>query len=109
MPPDYRNERCAFSTAATARRWMVVDLGSIRRTRTGMSQIRPNRLAPGCTLERTPTGWELTWTNRTASFPAAQGRLLAFTLSWVVTAEVAEIAASVRHPDGAPLFDPDRS
>jgi hypothetical protein len=109
VPPDYRNQRCAFSTAAAARRWMVVDLGSIRRTRTGMGPIRPNQLAPGCTLERTPAGWTVTWTDGTASFPAGIGRLLAFTLSWVVTADLAEIVASVRHPDGAPLFDPNRT
>ena len=105
VPPDHRSARCSFSTAAAARQWLVTDLGSILRTRTLMPKIQPNRLGPLCTLERTPTGWDLVWSEGRASFPLGIGHLLAMTFSWVAGAELAEIVASFRHRNGEPLFD----
>ena len=109
-PTRYRTARCTFTTAAAARRFMVMELGHVFRLRTGMPRIQPDRLAPHCTIEEGPTGFELTWSEGRATFPIdSSGQMYAQTFSWVVTAEPAEITASYRHPNGEPLFHLDHS
>ena len=104
--PDYRKARCTFSTAAAARRFMIAELGHVLRLRTSLLTIRPNRLAAGCTLEKGPTGFEVAWPEGRASFPIGYaGHQDALNFSWVASAELADIAASYRHPNGEPLFD----
>jgi hypothetical protein len=104
--PDYRKARCTFSTAAAARRFMIAELGHVLRLRTSLLRIRPNRLASGCTLEKGPTGFDVAWPEGRASFPIGYaGHQDALTFSWVASAELADIAASYRHPNGEPLFD----
>ena len=87
-----------------------MELGHVFRLRTGKPMIQPNRLAPHCTIEEGPTGFELTWAEGRATFPIdSSGQMYAQTFSWVVTAEPAEIIASYRHPNGEPLFHLDHS
>jgi hypothetical protein len=108
--PDYRKVRCTFSTAGAARRFMIMDLGHVLRLRTSLSRIQPNRLAPGRRIEKGPTGFEVVWPGGRANFPIGYGgHQDALTFSWLATAELADIAASYRHPKGEPLFDLSRS
>jgi hypothetical protein len=103
---DYRKVRGTFSTAAAGRRFLLLEFGGILRTRRRLPRIRLNRLAPACTLEKGPTAFDLTWAGGQASFPVGYiGHQHALDFSWVVTAELADIAASYRHPNGEPLFD----
>jgi hypothetical protein len=103
---DYRKAKCTFSTAAAGRRFLVMELSRIRRMQTRLPRIRRNRLAPACAIEKGPTGFGLTWAGGEATFPTGYiGHQDALEFSWVVTAELADIAASYRHPDGRPLFD----
>ena len=102
---DYRKTIATFSTAAAARRFMIMELSSILRTRRRLPKIQPNRLAIGCSIEKGPTGFEITWSGGSANFPLGYiGHQHALTFSWVASAELAEIAASYRHPSGEPLF-----
>jgi hypothetical protein len=104
--PDYRNVMCTFSSAAAARRFMIMELSRILRMRTRLPRIQLNRLAPGCTIEKGPTDFELAWPGGDATFPIGYiGHQRALDFSWVALAELAEIAASYRHPNGEPLFD----
>jgi hypothetical protein len=104
-PPDHRRTRCTFSTAAAARRFMIMELGHVLRLRTPLPRIQPNRLAPGCTIEKGPTGFEVACLGGRATFPIGySGHQDALNFSWVATAELADIAASYRHPLGEPLF-----
>jgi hypothetical protein len=49
---------------------------------------------------------ELSWAGGRATFPADdKGHQQMLTFSVVVTAEVAEVTAGYRHPNGEPLFD----
>ena len=102
----YRDTKATFSTAAAARRFLLIDLGDVVRRWAGMPRIQPNRLAPDCTLEEGPTGFELTWLDGRATFAAgAKGHMSALNFSWVAKAELGEIVASYRHPNGEPIFD----
>jgi len=104
--PDYRNLMCTFSSAAAARRFMIMELSRLLRMRTRLPRIQPNRLAPGCTIEKGPTDFELAWPGGDGTFPIGYiGHQRALDFSWVALAELAEIAASYRHPNGEPLFD----
>jgi hypothetical protein len=104
--PDYRNLMCTFSSAAAARRFMIMELSRLFRMRTRLPRIQPNRLAPGCTIEKGPTDFELAWPGGDGTFPIGYiGHQRALDFSWVALAELAEIAASYRHPNGEPLFD----
>jgi hypothetical protein len=104
--PDYRNVMCTFSSAAAARRFMIMELSATLRTRTRLPRIRPNRLAPACTIEKGPTDFELAWPGGEATFPIGYiGHQRALDFSWVAIAELADITASYRHPNGEPLFD----
>ena len=104
--PDYRNLMCTFSSAAAARRFMIMELSAILRCGPGCRRIQLNRLAPGCTIEKGPTDFELAWPGGEATFPIGYiGHQRALDFSWVAIAELAEIAASYRHPNGEPLFD----
>ena len=48
----------------------------------------------------------LSWAGGRATFPAGdKGHQQMLTFSVVVTAELAEVTASYRHPNGEPLFD----
>ena len=106
VSPDYRNVMCTFSSAAAARRFMIMELCRLLRMRTRLPRIQPNRLAPGCTMEKGPTDFELAWPGGDATFPIGYiGHQRALDFSWVALAELAEIAASYRHPNGEPLFD----
>lgn len=103
---DYRKARCTFSTAAAGRRFMMMELSRILRMRTRLPRIQLNRLAPACAIGKGPTGFDLTWAEGEATFPIGYiGHQDALDFSWVVTAELADIAASYRHPNGEPLFD----
>jgi hypothetical protein len=104
--PDYRNVMCTFSSAAAARRFMIMELSATLRMRTRLPKIQLNRLAPGCTIEKGPTDFELAWPGGEATFPIGYiGHQRALDFSWVAIAELADIAASYRHPNGEPLFD----
>jgi hypothetical protein len=104
--PDYRKAMCTFSTAAAARRFMIMELCKLLRLRTRLPKIQPNRLATGCTIEKGPTDFELAWPGGEATFPIGYvGHQHALDFSWVALAELDEIAASYRHPNGEPLFD----
>ena len=104
--PDYRNTMCTFSTSAAARRFMIMELSKLLRLRTLLPKIQLNRLAPGCTLEKGPTDFELAWPGGEATFPIGYiGHQRALDFSWVAMAELADINASYRHPNGEPLFD----
>jgi hypothetical protein len=106
VQPDYRKAMCTFSTAAAARRFMIMELSKLLRLRTPLPKIQPNRLAPGCTIEKGPTDFELAWPGGEATFAIGYiGHQQALDFSWVAMAELDEIAASYRHPDGEPLFD----
>ena len=106
VSPDYRNVMCTFSSAAAARRFMIMELSRLLRMRTRLPRIQLNRLAPGCTMEKGPTDFELAWPGGDATFPIGYiGHQRALDFSWVALAELAEIAASYRHPNGEPLFD----
>ena len=72
-PSGHRATKATFSTAAAARRFMLIELGADGR----------------------------------ATLPIGdRGHQQALTFSVVVTAELAEVAASYRHPNGEPLFGP---
>src|SRR5688572_5245093 len=106
VSPDYRNVMCTFSSAAVARRFMIMELSATLRMWTRLPKIQLNRLAPGCTIEKGPTDFELAWPGGEATFPIAYiGHQRALDFSWVAIAELADIAASYRHPNGEPLFD----
>jgi hypothetical protein len=105
IPPDHRRTRCTFSTAAAARRFMIMELGHVLRLRTSLPRIQPNRLAPGCTIEKGPTGFEVAWLGGRATFPIGySGHQDALNFSWVAKAELADIVASYQAPNGEPLF-----
>ena len=106
IPPDYRHARCRFSSAGAARRFMIMELGHVLRLRTSLPRIQPNRLARGCTIEKGPTGFDVAWRRGRATFPLGyNGHQDALNFSWVAMAELADIAASYRHPNGEPLFE----
>ncbi|HEY6812855.1 MAG TPA: hypothetical protein VI074_09190 [Propionibacteriaceae bacterium] len=103
---DYRSTVCTFFTAAAARRFMIMELSAILRMQRQLPKIQLNRLAPGCASEKGPIGFELSWPGGEATFPIGYiGHQQALDFSWVATAELADIAASYRHPNGEPLFD----
>jgi hypothetical protein len=92
--------------AGAGRRFLLLELGGILRMRRRLPRIRLNRLAPACAIEKGPTAFELSWAEGQATFPTGYiGHQHALDYSWVVTAELADIAASYRHPNGEPLFD----
>ena len=102
----HRNAKASFSSAAAARRYMLTDLRAVFRTRTGMPKIGSDQLAPHCSVEEGLTGLELSWPGGRATFQADdKGRQQLLTFSVVVTAELDEVSASYRHPNGEPLFD----
>ena len=71
-----------------------------------MPKIGSDQLAPHCSVEEGPTGLELSWPGGRATFQADdKGRQQLLTFSVVVTAELDEVSASYRHPNGEPLFD----
>jgi hypothetical protein len=106
VQPDYRKAMCTFSAAAAARRFMIMELSKLLRLRTPLPKIQPNLLAPGCTIEKGPTDFELAWPGGEATFAIGYiGHQQALDFSWVAIAELDEIAASYRHPNGEPLFD----
>jgi hypothetical protein len=106
IPPDYRHARGRFSSAGAARRFMIMELGHVLRLRTSLPRIQPNRLARGCTIEKGPTGFDVAWPRGRATFPLGYtGHQDALNFSWVAMAELADIAASYRHPNGEPLFE----
>lgn len=103
---DYRNAKCTFSTAAAARRFMLVELGVILRMRTRMPRIRPKRVGPECAIEKGPTGFLVTTPAGQGNFNIGfNGHQDALTFGWVATASFADIAASYQHPNGEPIFD----
>jgi hypothetical protein len=101
-----RSTVCTFSSAAAARQFMIMELSAILRMQRRLPKIQLNRLAPGCAIEKGPTGFELSWPGSEANSPIGYiGHQNALSFSWVATAELAEIAASYQHPNGEPLFD----
>jgi hypothetical protein len=103
---DYRSAVCTLSSAAAARRFMIMELGAILRMQRRLPKIQLNRLAPGCNIEKGPTGFELSWAGGEGTFPIGYiGHQQALDFSWVATADLADIAGSYRHPNGKPLFD----
>jgi hypothetical protein len=103
---DYRSTISTFSTAAAARRFMIMELSAMLRMRRRLPRIQLNRLAPGYGIEKGPTGFALSWPGGEATFPIGYiGHQRALDFSWVAGSELAEIDASYRHPNGEPLFD----
>jgi hypothetical protein len=66
---NYRSAECTLSTAGAARRFMIMELGSMLRTHKRLPKILPNRLARACTIEKGPTGFEIAWPGGQATFP----------------------------------------
>ena len=104
----YRKTVATFSTAAAARRFLAMELGAIWRLQhRGFPALRVGGPAPGRTVSKNPTEFEVSWDDRTATFnlgPIGQQQALIF--SWCAEAAVTDIAASYRDPAGRPLFPP---
>ena len=101
---DHRYLTAEFGQELDAWRFLIMQLGDSWRSARRMRDINPRELglAPGATLERGPSGYWLTWPGGAAIF---YSDLDAIGFSWVARAEPADIAASYRHVNGAPLFD----
>jgi hypothetical protein len=81
---------------------MIMELSAMLRMRTRLPKIQLNRLAPGCTIEKGPTDFELAWPGGEATFPIGYiGHQRALDFSWVAVAELAEIALT--GTNGEPL------
>jgi hypothetical protein len=94
-----------FSSARDARRFLVMALADLVRTESRMPDIRHPGIAPGMELEEGPTDYRLTWPGAEATFSVGLlGKMRATDFSWVAKAEVADIAASYRDLNGAPIF-----
>jgi hypothetical protein len=107
---DDRKAMATFATAAAARRFLVAELGGILRMQARLPIVRASRPAPGCTIEKEPTGLKVTFPAGWANFNlGAVGHQHALTFSWVADATLADIAASFQDPDGTPIFDPGRA
>jgi len=103
---DYHSAVGTFSSAAAARRFMIMELSAILRMQHRLPKIQLNRLAPECAIEKGPTGLRLSWPGGEATFPVGYiGHQQALDFSWVASAELGDIAGSYRHPNGEPLFD----
>ena len=102
----YRKTIATFSTAASARRLLGMELGAIwRLSRHGFPLIRVTGPAPGCTVTKNPTEFEVRWTGGTATFNIGPiGQQQALTFSWCVSAALTEITTSYHDPEGRPLF-----
>lgn len=104
---DRSRTTIAYVTApAAARRFMLLDLGEILRTRRRLPILRVHSTGPNTVLTKTATQFELTWPGGAATFrlgPVGQQRAQAF--SWCVQARLEDIVASCRDGNGAPLFD----
>jgi hypothetical protein len=108
---DWRKTIATFSTAAAARRFLVMEMGAIRRTRRGLPVIRVHAPHPETTLRKAPTQFELSWPGGHATFGLGyNGHQLALTFSCCAQASLADIVASYDDRAGSPLFDsPDAS
>jgi hypothetical protein len=99
---NHRHVTAEFGRELDAWSFLIMQLGSSRRSAKRMQDINPRELAPGTTLERGPSGYWLTWRGGAAIFHRDSD---AIHFSWVARAEPADIAASYRHVNGEPLFD----
>ena len=103
---DWRKTIATFSTAAAARRFLVMEVGAIRRIRRGLPVIRVHTPNPATTLRKAPTQFELSWPGGQATFGLGyNGHQQALTFSWCALASLGDIVANYRDRDGAPLFD----
>ena len=102
---DRRIGKASFSSARSARRFLIMDMAAIRRTQRRLRPLRPASPAPGFSLERGPTGYRLVGPDVDATFPIGPvGRQNALDFSRVALAAAEEIVASYADRDGAPLF-----
>ena len=103
---DWRKTIATFSTAATARRFLVMEMGAIQRTRRGLPVLRVHAPHPDTTLSKAPTQFELSWSGGQATFGAGyNGHQQALAFSWCATASLADIVATYDDRNGSPLFD----
>lgn len=65
---DWRRTVATFSSAAAARRFLVAEIGAIRRTRSGQPIRRVHRTHPDTDLVKGPTQFDLTWSGGAAIF-----------------------------------------
>jgi hypothetical protein len=102
----YRKAVATFSTAASARRFLAMELGAIWRLQHhGFPALRVSGPGPGRTVSKNPTEFEVSWDDRTATFNLGPiGQQQALTFSWCAEAAIADIGASYRDPTGWPLF-----
>lgn len=91
-----------FSSARGARRFAVMELGRLWRESRPMRPIWHRVPAPGTQVQSVPAGHRLTWEGGEAMFAMDYH---AINFSWIAAAELADIAASYRHPNGGPLFN----
>jgi hypothetical protein len=107
IPPDYRSARGTFSTAAAARRFMIMELGFVLRLRTRLPKIQPNRLAPGCTIEKGPAGFKVGWPAGNAIFPIGYiGHQNALNFSWVARGRTRRHRGQLPKPQRQAAFRP---
>lgn len=93
-----------FSSARGARRFAVMELGRLWRESRPVRSIWHRVPAPGTQVHSVPAGHRLTWEGGEAVFAMDYS---AINFSWIAAAELADIAASYRDPNGEPLFDLD--
>lgn len=101
-----RTTMAYVTTPAAARRFLLLDLGEILRTRRRLPMLRVHSTCPNTVLTKTASQFELTWPGGAATFrlgPIGQQHAQAF--SWCVQARPEDIVASCRDGNGAPLFD----
>jgi hypothetical protein len=107
---DRRRIVATFSSAGTARRALVMEMGAIWRLRQpGFRIIRVYRPRLGFTVTKGPTEFEVNWEGGTATFNLGYvGQQHALTFTWCAHASLIDIATSYRDRNGAPLFDVQR-
>lgn len=104
---DHHTGLATFATAAAARRFLVSEMGAIGRTRRAQRILRVPGAAPGWTIDKRTTGFVASGPGPAGTFPLGPvGQQHALIYTWCASAELPEITAAFRNPDGAPLFPP---
>ena len=102
---ERRIGKASFSSARSARRFLIMDMAAIRRTQRRLRPLRPSGPAEGFSVERGPTGYRLVGPDVDATFPIGPiGQQNALDFSRVALAGPEDIVASYADRDGAPLF-----
>jgi hypothetical protein len=103
---DWRKTMAKFSTPGAARRFLVMDIGAIRRARRGWPILRAHSVHPETALSKGPAELAVTWPGGTAAFGLGyQAYQQAMAFSWCAQASLADIRASYGDRNGAPIFD----